>query len=228
MKSQNGGHELKQSLLGRPIAGLVTLLAVALLLAVAAAPLAAQAPTHKQTDKLVNRAHYVIGSLKTARMQIKTTLGGYNAIIDGETSDNRAAYKKLTKDIGRSEKRAADVRSEVDSMEKVAVKYFADWESSLDGFTSPEMRKKSEDRLHQTMADYGEILKAGKDAGEEFRPFVSELKDQVLFLGNDLTTAGIADLQDEAKEINGRANDVFAAVDELVKTASKYATSLQP
>jgi len=227
MLSQNGGNAMKQSPLGRPVAGLVTLVAVALLLAAAAAPLAAQAPTHKQTDKLVSRAHYVIGSLKTARMQIKTTLNEYNAIIDGKTPDNRAAYKKLNKDIGRSEKRAADVRGEVESMEKVASKYFADWESSLDDFTSPDMRKKSEDRLHQTMSDYGEILKAGKDAGEEFRPFVSELKDQVLFLGNDLSPAGIAELQDEAEEINSRADDVFAAVDELVKTASRYASSLK-
>ena len=107
MLSQNSENELKQSLLGRPLAGLVTLLAVVLLLVAAAAPLAAQAPTHKQTDKLVTRAHYVIGSLKTARLQIKTTLDEYNAIIDGKAPDNRAAYKKLNKDIGRSEKRAA-------------------------------------------------------------------------------------------------------------------------
>jgi len=165
--------------------------------------------------------------LKSARLQIKSTVEGYNAIIDGEASDNRAAYKKLKKDIGRSESRAMDVRTEVEKMENVAANFFSDWESSLDDFTSADMRQKSEDRLHQTMADYGEILKAGKEAGEQFRPFVGELKDQVLFLGNDLSAAGIAELQDEAQQINKRATEVFAAVDELTQTASRYATSLK-
>ena len=206
----------------------LTLMMVVVVLAAAAPPLQAQSATHKKIDKLINRSHYVIGSLKSARVQIAATLAEYNAIIDGEAGDPRAAYKKLGKEIKRSVKRAEDVRHEVDRMDQVAMKFFGEWEESLADFTSDDLRAKSEQRLRETQANYGEILAAGKAAGEEFRPFVAQLDDQIVYLGNDLNPSGIAELQDEAADLNAQAERVFEAVDAITKRASKYATALRP
>jgi hypothetical protein len=223
-ETEMGSKSRTEERIGR----IVALTAMAAVLTVAGAPLHAQSATHKKIDKLVNRAHYVIGSLKGARLQIAATLDEYNSIIDGEATDPRAAYKKLGKEIKRSEKRADDVRVEVERMDQVATKFFGEWEESLADFSSDDLRAKSEERLRETMANYGEILAAGREAGEEFRPFVDQLKDQVVFLGNDLNPDGIAELQDEAKELNEQAANVFEAVDAITRRASDYATALRP
>ena len=49
-------------------------------------------------------------------------------------------------------------------------------------------------------------------AGAEFAPVVQNLSDQILFLGRDLSPAAVADLQDEAAELNQQAADVTEKV----------------
>jgi septal ring factor EnvC (AmiA/AmiB activator) len=188
----------------------------------------AQSPGFKQTDKLISKSQDTITSIRSTKYQVESTLEGYNAIIDGKVPNNRKAYKTLVKDIQKCENQADKVGDRIVAMQTAASTYFSDWETSIAGITSDELRAKSEMRLKETRANYDEILKAAQKAGDEFKPFITNLHDQVTFLGHDLNPSAIADLKDEAAKLNSKGDKVFSAVDGTIEVASKYTNSLKP
>ncbi|MGB3563452.1 MAG: DUF2959 family protein [Thermoanaerobaculia bacterium] len=188
----------------------------------------AQSSGHKQTDKLIKKSQDTIAAIRSTKMQTEETLAGYNAIIDGKVPDNRKAYKKLSNDIRKCDNQATKVRQNITSMEEVADLYFADWKNSLAAISDPDLRAKSEKRLNETRTNYEGILTAAENAGAEFKPFLTSLNDQVTFLGHDLNPSAIADLKEEAADLNVQGKKVFKAVDGTVETASKYANSIKP
>lgn len=202
-------------------------LVVLLLTASVSSSILAQS-AEKQIDKLIKRAGDTITAIRAARMQIGATVRDYNQILAGEAEDNRAAYKKLQKSLKKSEKSAAAVGAQAEKMDSAASEYFASWEASLSEFTSDEMRARSEERMKETRQRYDGILQAGREAGEAFRPFVTLLKDQIVFLGHDLNPAAIEDLQDDAERLNSQAKEVFSKIDETKRTAMRYIASLKP
>lgn len=188
----------------------------------------AQSSGHKKTDKLIYRAQQTTSSIRAANLQVKKTLESYNYIVEGKAQDPRAEYKKLVKDINKSLKARDDVRAKADSMQKAADSFFVDWEESMAGFNSDEMRAKSQGRMDDTKANYEKIFEAGNKAGDEFDGFIAALDDQVRFLGHDLNPSAIAELTDEAAVLNGKADDFFKAIDETIQVAVKYSSSLEP
>lgn len=201
---------------------------LAFTLSAAAGALVAQSEGHKKTDKLIYRARLTTASIRDTLYQIQLTMDGYNAIVEGKASDNRAAYDRLVKDIGKCQKAAATVAKRADGMQKVADNFFSDWEASLADFSSEEMRVKSEARMNETKANYDKIFEAGRQARDLFDPFISNMNDQVLFLGHDLNPSGIANLQDEAEELNAETEELDEAINATIKVASRYANSLEP
>lgn len=207
---------------------LIVTTAVAVLAITTAGSGLAQSSGHKKTDKLIYRAQQTTSSIRAANLQVKKTLESYNYIVEGKAQDPRAEYKKLVKDIEKSQKAREDVRTKADHMQKAADAFFQDWEDSLAGFNSEEMRAKSEERMNETRANYDKIFEAGSKAGSDFATFIAALDDQVRYLGNDLNPTAIAGLTDEAAALNEKADDFFKAIDETLQVAVSYTASLEP
>ena len=188
----------------------------------------AQSAGHKKTDKLIYKAQQTTSAIRATNLQVKKTLESYNYIIEGKAQDPRAEYKKLVKDVDKSQKSREDVRSKAEGMQKAADAYFLEWEESLAGFNSEEMRAKSEGRMNETKENYNKIFEAGTKAGNEFDKFIAALDDQIRYLGQDLNPTGISELTDEAAALNKQAEEFFAAIDETIQVAVKYSSSLEP
>lgn len=206
---------------------LVAVVMVALLSSIAGGA-HAQSSGHKLTDKLIRRAQSLTSSIRATNLQVKKTLESYNYIIEGKAEDPRAEYKKLVKELGRTRKARESVRAKAEAMQDAADGYFVDWEASQAGFHSEEIRAKSEARLAQTKQDYGRIFEAGSKAGNDFDAFIAKMDDQIRFLGHDLNPAAIAELADQAAELNEQADAFFGSINETLKTAVKYTRSLEP
>ena len=197
-------------------------------MAAAATTATAQAQSGtKQAEKLRERAGETVDAMRAARLQVGSTLAEYNTILEGEAEDNRAAYKQLQKALTKSEESAVDVLSAIGRMEEVANEYFESWEGSLAGFSSEDMKARSKERLADTQERYQNILRAARESGQAFSPFVTQLKDQILFLGHDLNPSAIAALAPDAEKLNAQATEVFSDVDKTIATASEYSESLE-
>jgi SpoU rRNA methylase family enzyme len=200
---------------------------VALIL-VAAVSVAATQSGVKQTEKLAKRAGDTVKAIEETKQQLERTLNLYNSIVQNKTEDTKKAYKDLGKWMEECDKKRANVGVKVESMEKEAHTFFAEWTQSLDGITNPDMRKRSQDRLNETRVRYGDILTAGRQAGGEFDAFMGSLHDQFVYLGYDLNPAALASLAGDAKKLNAQAAAMFEEINKTTKLANEYISSLRP
>jgi hypothetical protein len=182
----------------------------------------------KQTEKLLKQAGETVKAVSEGRAQVQKTLDTYNSLVQGKAEDPKKAYKNLQKEMERCDDRVADVQRKRDEMQVEADKYFGDWNSSLAGISDPGLRKQSEDRLSKARAQYDGILEATEAAGADFKPFMTSLKDQVVYLGHDLNPAALKSLAGTASKLNGDATALFGKIDGAVSKANSYITAFKP
>jgi chromosome segregation ATPase len=181
----------------------------------------------KQTEAVVKKGEDTIKSITEARAQLEKTLTTYNSIIDGKAPDSKAAYKDLQKAVKDCEAKSADVKQKKEQMDAEADKLYTSWSSSLTSIGSSELRQKSEARLNQTKDRMGKIAAAGMDARATYDSFLGNLKDQVTFLGNDLTPGGVTALKSDAAKLNDRAKEMFGKIDGTLATANSSLNALR-
>jgi hypothetical protein len=201
---------------------------LSLLLAVAWTTVAAAQAGVKLAESLVKKTEESAKAITEAREQVQKTLDAYNALVEGNVQDTKKAYGDLQKEMNRSDDRVADVRKRTDEMNVEADKYFADWTTSLDGITSPDLRARSEERLKDARSRYDQILASAGKAGDTFAPFMQNLRDQVTYLGHDLNPAALSSLKGDADKLNTAAKSLFGKIDTSINEATSYATSLRP
>lgn len=198
------------------------------LLLLASVSVAATQGGVKQTEKLAKRAEDSVKAIEETKQQVEKTLNLYNSIVQNQAEDTKKAYSDLGKWINECEKKRTNASNKVDAMEKEAHTFFAEWTQSLDGITDPDLRKRSQERLNDTRVRYGDILKAGRQAGGEFDAFVGSLRDQYVYLGYDLNPAALKSLEGDAKKVNAQAATLFQKINETIKLANQYISSLRP
>jgi len=175
----------------------------------------------KQTASLEKAGESSKAAVQDALGSLGSLLTGYNSIINGDAKDNQKAYKKLVGDLKSTEKKIDGSKKQVAALGKEADKFFKAWEQDLASISSESLREKSAARMtaaQQKYASLGETLAA---AGGEFAPVIQNLNDQILFLGRDLSPEAIADLEDEAAELNQQAEAATAKVKQMLEEAGK-------
>jgi hypothetical protein len=175
----------------------------------------------KQTASLEKAGEASKAAVQDVLTSLGSLLAGYNAIINGEAKDNQKAYKKLVGDLNGTQKKIDASKKQLTSLGKEADKFFKAWEQDIASISSESLREKSAGRMkvaQQYYASLGETLAA---AGGEFAPVMQNLNDQILYLGRDLSPEAIADLEDEAAELNAQAEAATAKVKAMLETAGK-------
>jgi chromosome segregation ATPase len=211
-----------------------TLFAASALLVAVALPLRSEAQIFgsdpeslKRTDSLIKKAEGTIKQTVLAREEIGRTLDSYNALFKSDVADPRAAYKSVEKGIERCEKQRAEVRKHLDEMKVEAEAYFQSWNQSLQQISNQDLRKRSEQRMTETRGHFDGVLAAVSDARDQYEPFIANLKDQWTYLGHDLNPSGIASLKPDADKLNADAKVLFDKIDDGMKKAGDYVTSLR-
>jgi len=177
--------------------------------------------TAKQTASLEKAGEASKAAVQNVLTSCNGLLAGYNSIIDGTAKDNQKAYKNLVSDLKSTEKTMDGAKKQLGSLSKEADKFFKAWEQDLKSISSESLRDKSAARMAEAKtryADLGDILTA---ASAEFAPVMQNLKDQILYLGRDLSPEAIADLSDEAAELNRQAEAATTKVKEMLEKAGK-------
>src|ERR1044071_3877796 len=117
--------------------------------------------------------------LETTRTseQLKATLTALNELTKQRKGDLRPAYNVFSAEAGRTETAAAQTGSRVQWMGGEGRKYFQDWQKNISGIANESLRKKAQKRMNSVQTSYDKVEAALKEAGEKFKPFLSDLKD---------------------------------------------------
>jgi hypothetical protein len=159
---------------------------------------------------------------------IDETMKGLDAIALSATTDPRKAFEQYSKSVSNLESVAEKARKRATDMQAAGQAYFSQWEKQMAEVQNPEIRKLAQDRKAKLQEAFGSIKKYSEPLKAQFGPWMSNLKDLQVFLGNDLTIAGV----DSAKGLFAKAKtaglDVQKSMDGLIAELNTVSAALTP
>lgn len=161
-------------------------------------------------------------SQRDAQEQFQTTYDRFKAVTGYSGGDLESVYGKLQKEYDRSEKRAAEVRTRIRSIEQVARDLFAEWSEELETIGSQKLRVSSQAKRDATERRYEELIATMRTAAARMDPVLAAFRDQVLFLKHNLNAAAIASLEDNAVSIERDVEVLIREIEVSIRQADAF------
>lgn len=182
----------------------------------------------KQVEQLVKKAGSTVQAISETKLQLIKTMDVYNSILADDAKDRKGLYKKLQSEMESTEKHRAEIAKRAEAMKVEADAVFKSWADSAVAITSPDLKKRSEERLTKTKARFAEIEAAGQKARETYTPVMKTLQDQVTYLGHDLNAEAVSSLKPDAAKLNTQAQDLGKRIDDTISAVNKNIDALRP
>ena len=180
---------------------------------------------HKR-DLLVRDVEKARDAQQEAKEQFKSALDRFTKTLDIQGGELQEKYEALNKEYERSEDKANSVRKRVASVEDVSEALFTEWNAELKEYSSSTLRKKSQEQLTQTRAQYAQLIKAMKRAEDKMDPVLAKFKDQVLFLKHNLNSQAIASLKGELVSVEGNINSLIKDLNASIQEADSFIAAM--
>ena len=180
---------------------------------------------HKR-DLLVRDVEKARDAQQEAKEQFKSALDRFTKTLDIQGGELQEKYEALNKEYERSEDKANSVRKRVASVEDVSEALFTEWNAELKEYSSSTLRKKSQEQLTQTRAQYAHLIKAMKRAEAKMDPVLAKFKDQVLFLKHNLNAQAIASLKGELVSVEGNINSLIKDLNASIQEADSFIAAM--
>lgn len=180
---------------------------------------------HKR-DLLVRDVEKARDAQQEAKEQFKSALDRFTKTLDIHGGELEEKYEALNKEYERSEDKANSVRKRIASVEDVSEALFTEWNAELKEYSSSTLRKKSQEQLAQTRAQYAQLIKAMKRAEVKMDPVLAKFKDQVLFLKHNLNAQAIASLKGELVSVEGNINSLIKDLNASIQEADSFIAAM--
>jgi hypothetical protein len=158
--------------------------------------------------------------------QLRATLSTLNALTTQTEGDLRPAYQAYCTQVTNTQSAATWTRARSQWMASDGRKYFKDWQGTISGIANESLRKKSQKRLDAVQASYGKVEAALQQAGEKFKPFLSDLADIQKALATDVTAGGVKAVKSTVNSANWNHQFVDKAIQSALKEMDKMEKAL--
>ena len=176
---------------------------------------------HKR-DLLVERVEEGKEQQQEAQEQFQSTFERFKAITGVDAGEIETVYAGLAGELERCESEARQVASRIRGIEAVAGDLFDEWEREIDQLSSPDLRRKSADKLENSRRTYRGFLAAMKRAESTMEPVLVAFRDQVLYLKHNLNARAIADLESTVLEIEDDVARLIADMQASIEEAERF------
>lgn len=176
---------------------------------------------HKR-DIMVDRVQEAKQSQQDAKEQFQSALEEFSSVANFQGGDLEDTYKKLNKELQKSEARADEVTARIDSVEDVSIALFKEWEQELDQYESVKLRTQSEQQLKDTKVRYEQLMAAMRLAESRIEPVLKPFRDQVLFLKHNLNAKAIASLRGELIQVESDTDKLIKELEASIAEADRF------
>jgi chromosome segregation ATPase len=164
--------------------------------------------------------------------QVDTVLEALEGVVSGKGGDLRAPYTKFSEEVDKTESavasaqgRAADLRAAVDE-------HLKGWTEETKTISSAELKEASAARREKTKASSDKVGTEMEKVKAAADPFMKELNDLRVFLGNDLTSRGVEAAGPAIKKARSEGEDlkkaIKAAKESLEQLRAELASPVAP
>jgi hypothetical protein len=182
---------------------------------------------HHKRDILVDRLESAKTAQEEAKEQFHSALEKFSSVLQFDGGDLEDKYEQLKLEYDKSNARAEAVRERIAAVEDVAEDLFAEWQSELAEYSSPNLRRSSERRLKQTRHKYSHLIDTMTRAEQKINPVLRTFNDQVLFLKHNLNARAISSLQSELGVIESEVAALIREMEIAIDEASAFINALE-
>jgi chromosome segregation ATPase len=158
--------------------------------------------------------------------KIDAAMKSLNDLVNspGDLATQFKAYSAAVNDLDSSSK---DVQSKVASMRSKGNEYFKAWDEQTAQIKNEEIKKRSAERKAEMQKKFTEIKTSYTQASEQFKPFLSDLKDIQTALATDLTPGGVSAIKGAADKANKEAVPLKASFEKLAAQFKDLGVAMQ-
>ena len=172
----------------------------------------------EKRDILVKRVGKARDAQGETQQVFQDALEQFGSVVKFDGGDLQKQYNQMSAELERCEGRAAEVRTRIDEVDRVARDLFREWAAEAKQYQNAAYRRDSEAKLRETQRNYERMLDAMRNAESKIEPVLSVFRDQVLYLKHNLNARALASLQEESArietDVNGLIKDLAAAIAE--------------
>jgi hypothetical protein len=182
---------------------------------------------YTKREQLVDAVKETRDGQQAAKQQFATALDGFIAVTGAKPTELESRYRRLNTQYEKAESRAQAVRDEVSHTERVARLVFEEWRAELAQYSSPDLRRQSEDMLRDTEAQYERLVGVMRGAAAKMDPVLAAFRDQVLFLKHNLTARAIASLQQNADRMQLDVANLIKEMEAAIAESNAFIEQMQ-
>ncbi len=179
------------------------------------------------------RSESTVGGLNDLRaeankgkVQVEATIATMTAIQESEATDLKVRYEDYLKELRTLESLAETARSKGQAMRDKGAAYFKTWEEQIGTISSPDVRKRSEERRAELNELYSTLTASMDNCRLQYAKLSTDLTDIKQALDLDLTPKGVKSLSKPMKSARSGAENVDEAIDDVLEKLDALATEL--
>jgi Skp family chaperone for outer membrane proteins len=199
---------------------------LALLLVFAVPVLAATAAS--QADKVASKMLDFDKALGEASAQIELTLNSMNAIGAAPGSEMASKYKDFGAQVKKLQSMADKAKSRSQQATAQREDYLKQWEASQSKIQNEQLKSASEARRNELLPKIEAVKASMTSAKETFTPFMQDLNDLNLYLGNNLNAAGVTGASTLMEKCNADGGKMKSDIATGQAALKDLAASIQP
>ncbi|NLG78135.1 MAG: DUF2959 domain-containing protein [Xanthomonadaceae bacterium] len=181
----------------------------------------------EKRDILVDRVSDARDAQTDAKEQFASALEQFRSIVEVDGGELERTYDRVNAEYERSVARANEVRSRIDSVERVARDLFAEWEDELDEYSNASLRRDSQRLLTDTRNRYDALIKSMRRAESSMQPVLDTFQDQVLVLKHNLNARAIGSLRKELTSIERQTAALMKDMERSIAEANEFISSMK-
>ncbi|MFG0241750.1 MAG: DUF2959 domain-containing protein [Phycisphaerales bacterium JB054] len=181
---------------------------------------------YAKREQLVDGVQKARDAQEDAKEQFASALEEFIAVTRVDGGELEATYKRLQRELERSEDRAEAVQDRITSVERVGGALFREWEQELSEYSSESLRASSREQLEATRQRYDVLLAAMHRAESKMEPVLVAFNDQVLFLKHNLNARAIASLEGTVGELEQEIGVLIRDMEASIAEANAFIDSM--
>lgn len=178
-------------------------------------------------DILVHRVVAARDTQEEAKEQFKSALKQFTALTNFKGGDLQETYEKLNDEYEDSVAKAEELRKRIDDIEDVSESLFEEWEEEIGEYTSPSLKRSSQQKLRETKKRYKKLIAAMNRAEAKTKPILAVFKDQVLYLKHNLNAQAISSLKGELTSIESDVSTLIASMEKSINEADQFIKTME-
>jgi len=183
---------------------------------------------YKQADKTGAGIAEFRDEIVNGKNAVDATMKSLSTIAATANTDPRKAYEQFSKDVANLESTSAKIRKRSQTMQAQGQAYFKQWEIELAQVSNPEVRKLADQRKAALQKTFETIRQQSEPMKAKFDPWMADLKDLKVYLGNDLTIAGVDSAKTLFTKTTHEGLEVQESMDALVTELNTVAATITP